>query len=247
MADQKPQSGSQTSDTDMASWKPGSEPDKAKSVASKGDFGIPAGSGPSLDREYTSENTKRSDPGAAQPWDWEHDGVRDHGAGARDTGPGSASGGDLDPDIVGVGSGGEGIAQSGPDDPPGADDTEDGRLHTSPPPLRQGNAVIEPAHGLNQTGVGRVGGSKRVQGSTVQGSDYASGPPNLGPDAATNPDAQQDDSFASEISAGEALGQDLPMPPASDTQGLAEENNELYPVKDDPDQGDIDSSRTDRA
>src|SRR5690242_19538609 len=85
---------------DMTSWKPGSEPDKAKDVAAKGDFGVPAT--PSADRDYVSENTRHSDPGAALPFSFEHDGVRDHGAGARDSGPGSASAGDLDTDIIGV-------------------------------------------------------------------------------------------------------------------------------------------------
>jgi hypothetical protein len=231
----------------MESWKPGSEPDKAKQVGGTGDFGVPAGTGPSVDRDYASKNTKRSDPGAAQPYDWEHDGVRDHGAGARDSGPGSASGGDVDADIIGVGAGGAGVAASGPNDPPGADDTDGSPVRTPVPSRRQGDAVIEPARGLNQTGVGRVGGSKRVAGSTAQGSDYASGPPNLGPDAANNPDAEQDDSFAGEVSAGEALGQDLGIPPSSDTQGLPEENNERYPVTDDYEDGDIDSSRTDRS
>jgi hypothetical protein len=237
---------SQAPDTDLASWKPGSEADKAKFVKSRGDFGIPVGSSPTLDREYVSQNTRRSDPGATQPYGWEHQGVRDHGAGARDAGPGSASGGDLDPDIVGVGTGGEGLAQSGPDDCLGADETDGRPVHTPPPPQRQGDAIIEPARGMNQTGVGRVGGSKRIKGTTIQGSDDSGGPPNVGPDAANSPDLEQDDSFASGVSAGEALGQDLGLPPSSDTQGLPEENNERYPLTDDPEEGDIDSNQIDR-
>ena len=43
--------------------------------------------GRTAERDYTSRNTKVSDPGASSPYDFEHDGVRDHGAGGRDTGP----------------------------------------------------------------------------------------------------------------------------------------------------------------
>ena len=63
MADERRQPDSK----DMASWKPGSESDQAKNVGGKGDFGVPVGSGPSRERQYVSENTKVSDPGAAQP------------------------------------------------------------------------------------------------------------------------------------------------------------------------------------
>src|SRR5689334_7359045 len=91
---------------DMASWRPGSEPDRAKDAGGARDFGVPEGTGPSPDRDYVSRNTRASDPGAAQPMDWERDGVRDHGAGGPASGPGSSSGGDLDPDVIGLGTGG---------------------------------------------------------------------------------------------------------------------------------------------
>src|SRR5438045_2324637 len=76
--------------------------------------------------------------------------------------------------------------------------------------------------------------------------DPGATPPYVGPEAANNPDAEEDDSFAGEISAGEALGQDLPLPPSSDTQGLSEESSASYPLTDDPDDGELDSSRLDR-
>src|SRR5437667_12211410 len=78
---------------DMASWKPGSEAEKAKNVEAKGDFGVPVGSGPSRERDYVTQNTKRADPGAAPPRSGADDGgegLRTPGAGgfARAEGPG---------------------------------------------------------------------------------------------------------------------------------------------------------------
>jgi hypothetical protein len=201
-----------------ASLKPGSSPEDARKVGGKGDFGGPEGglTGRTADRDYVSRNTKVSDPGASSPYDFEHDGVRDHGAGGRDTGPGSASGGDVDPDIVGVGTGGSGIATSGvigrpagPDDSSGSSDEFASGGH---------------AQGRNQT----LTGSKRVTGgSTVaRDTDASTGVDAQGASAVTNPihEAGGDvkhspndaygDSFASEISLGEASGED--------TQGLVE-------------------------
>jgi hypothetical protein len=126
--------------------KPGSNPEDAHNVGGKGDFGAPAGGEHTAERDYVSRNTKASDPGNAQPWDFEHDGKRDHGAGARDTGPGSGSGGDIDPDIVGVGTGGSTFTQSGViGRPPGPDDSDG-----------SSNEFASGAHaeGRNQSGAG---------------------------------------------------------------------------------------------
>src|SRR5207302_1704807 len=141
-----------------------------------------------------SNNTKMSDPGAAKPQAWEHDGVRDHGAGAPDEGTGSGSEGDVDTDFVGVGTGGSTISASGPSYSRGADDT-DGSINkpAAAPAIHQGNAVIEPASGRNQTGVGKVGASDPISGSVVQREDITSGASGQGADAATNPDARGDD------------------------------------------------------
>jgi hypothetical protein len=87
-----------------------------------GDFGAPESD--VIERTYTSENTKRADPGAAPPRST-FEGNRTGGAGGNYAGPGSSSGGDLDPDIIGFGKGDEigGVAASGKiHDPPGPDD-----------------------------------------------------------------------------------------------------------------------------
>ena len=121
--------------------------------------------------------------------------------------------GDIDPDIVGVGTGGSGIALSGNiGRPPGPDDS-DGSSDEF--------AAGGHAEGRNQTLTGnKVGGSKLVRGgSTIQGDVDASTADGQGASAVTNPvhEAGGDlrhsprdnygDSFASEISLGEASGE----------------------------------------
>ena len=195
---------------------------------------MPVGSGSSRQREYVSDNTQLSDPGMAKPFAGEQDGVRDHGAGARNEGTGSGSEGDVDTDFIGAG--GTGLAATGPGDDPGPDDS-DGTSNQFASPLpaaaRHGQAVVEPAQGRNQTSVGRVGGSKRVTGTTVAGDiDMQTGPPGQGADAATNPTARGDDSFAGEVSSGEAQGQDLSMGPSQETQGAMPGDNQVDGQKD---------------
>ena len=197
----------------MANWKPGSESGEAKDVAAPGDFGVPVGSGPSRERDYVNENTRRSDPGVSQPADWEEIGVRDHGAGAPASGPGSSSAGDLDPDIVGVGTGGTGVAQSAPDDSPGPDDVTDATdafASGTPANVRPGGSAREPR-------------APRSRGNSINGDlDMQNGSGGRGADAATNP-ARGDDSFAGEISSGEARGDDLPFDEPPDAQGGSDE------------------------
>jgi len=199
------------------SWKPGSGPSAGKEA--KGDFGVPAGTEPSLDRDYTSQNTKASDPGTTQPMGWEHDGKRDHGVGVPDSGPGSGSAGDLDPDIIGVGTGGTGVSVSGPDDDDGpvANDID--------PNARPSDAMAAGGHarGENQSGVGKLGGAKPIRGSTVQTGDLTMDQSPQGSDAATNPiayDGGNDDSFQGEVSRGESRGEDQPIEP-NDPRGDA--------------------------
>jgi len=218
-----------------AALKPGSSAEDAHKVGGKGDFGAPEGglTGRTAERDYTSRNTKVSDPGASAPYDFEHDGVRDHGAGGRDTGPGSASGGDIDPDIIGVGTGGSGVAASGnigrapgPDDSTGSSDEFASGAH---------------AQGRNQTLTGnKVGGSKRVSGGSTasrdtdastggdpQGAAAVTNPLHeLGGDVKHSPNDAYGDAFASEISLGEASGEDAGLSPSSDTQGLVEGDNQ---------------------
>lgn len=205
MAERKNQEQSK----DFADWKPGSESKDAKNVGGEGDFGVPVGAGPSLDRDYVNENTKRADPGAAQQMDWDPDGKRDHGVGAADSGPGSGSAGDIDPDIIGVGTGGSGITASGVTGRPLGPDDSDGTSAEF--------ASGAPAQGRNQTHVGQVGGSKRVQGDVQTRGQDASTNEGEGGDAITNPQARGDDAFAGEVSSGEARGEDNEA--ANDTDG----------------------------
>jgi hypothetical protein len=192
---------------DMASWKPGSDAASAGKVAGEGDFGVPAGAGPSRERDYVSGNTKRSDPGNAMPRSGEDDGLRTTGAGAQAAGDGSGSGGDLDPDIIGVGTG-TGVSISGPSGRIGADDS-DGSSNEM--------ASGGPAAGRNQAGVHHVGGSKRVHGTTFDRSrgDASTTGDGQGAGAITNPAFRGDDSFAAEISSGEAAGDDQPLQPGN--------------------------------
>ncbi len=101
--------------------KVGSDSGAAKGVGGKGDFGVPEND--TINRTYTSSNTRASDRGAAQPHAGEGEG-RVAGVGGNASGRGSSSGGDLDTDIIGVGTGGSGISQSGGGQPPGPDDSD---------------------------------------------------------------------------------------------------------------------------
>jgi hypothetical protein len=193
---------------DMASWKPGSDAASAGKVGGGGDFGVPAGAGPSRDRDYVSENTKRSDPGNAMPRSGETEGLRTTGAGAAAAGDGSGSGGDLDPDFIGVGTGGSGVAMSGPSDRRDKSESDG----TSAEMASGG-----PAAGRNQAGVHHVGGSKRVAGTTFDRSRGDGSTTGDGQGAAvSNPAARGNDAFAGEISGGEALGEDNAMGDSSD-------------------------------
>ena len=228
-------SGATSRGKKMNTWKPGSEPARARNVAARGDFGVPVGTGRTRDRDYVTQNTKRIDRGTQHPASHEHDGDRSSGAGGTYSGPGSSSGGDLDTDITGVGFGG-GVSQAGPDDHVGADasDGTSNEFASPVPPGRPGEVDVVPAQRRNQRGVGKVGGSKRVRGSVVsRDADVSTGQDAQGADAATNPNARGDDSFAAEISGGEASGEDLPISPSSDTQGARRGDNQIRgPQKD---------------
>lgn len=188
----------QGTNPDDQQGKVGSDPEAAKAFGGKRDFGVPANKGRTRDRDYTSQNAKASDPGAAQPHSSEFTGVRTHGAGGMASGEGSSSGGDIDPDIIGLGDGGSGIAASPPGHRPGADDTDGSTNEMASGP---------PAAGENETDVGKIGGPSPVYRSMVQANPDLQNPPgNEGADAASNPDARDDDSFRGEVSAsGESL------------------------------------------
>lgn len=167
--------------------KPGSSSDDAKSIGGKGDFGVPESD--VVERTYTSANTRYSDPGHAEP----RGGANscETGVGANASGPASSSGGDLDPDMVGIGTG-RGVSQSGPDTnfSGGPDEAQNQSSRHS--------SLRAPVQHLNQPGAGESTVSRTKDAST--GADAQ------GADAATNPSARQDDSFSAEISTDEASG-----------------------------------------
>jgi hypothetical protein len=183
--------------------KVGSDPEAIHQFGGKHDFGVPADDRHTVEREYVSENTKASDPGAAQPASSEFEGNRTHGAGGKATGDGSSSGGDLDPDLIGVGTGGSGVADNPAKfDRPGADDTEGSSSDMASGP---------PAKGENQTGVGKIGGpigEPHRGDATVnpEGDITTQGPG----DAAANMEHEQADAFPGEVSFHEAEGEDNP-------------------------------------
>jgi hypothetical protein len=156
-----------------------------------GDFGVRESD--VVERTYTSLNTKRADPGAA-PARSTFEGARTTGAGGNHSGPGSSSGGDLDPDIIGFGKGemAGGIAASGKiHEPPGPDDaTGTSRDFASGPPA---------APNLRPASTGQI------KGSTVQEPDERTVGPQ-GADAVSRSDGS--DAFAGEISSAEASGRD---------------------------------------
>ena len=181
----------------MENWKPGNEPPQNDAP---GDFGAPAGESHPLERDYVSQNTKRSDPGVAQPRSGESaNGTRTSGVGGSASGDGSSSGGDINTDVIGIGTG-SGVAVSGPDDEPGADDV------FSDESVSDVFASGGHAKGEKEIDARRIGRDDRVKGSTVSvGDDRTTAP--VGADSATT-SAHDDDSFAGEISSGEAGGQD---------------------------------------
>lgn len=188
--------GTRKKQTDLTKLKPGSSVTDAKKVSGEGDFGAPADDVNA--RTYTSENTRRSDPGGAQiSSSEEHRGERTAGVSSNDAGPGSGSGGDIDTSFVGV-AGGSGLAddiikehQDGLDDSVG----------TSAEFASGG-----PARGENQTHVGKVGGGKRVTGRTRQLYPQESDTDDQGADVASRDDGLPGDAFQGEVSADEASG-----------------------------------------
>jgi hypothetical protein len=177
-----------------ANLKPGSSPDDARAVGGEGDFGARADQENRIDREYASRNTRNSDPGVAHPRS-SVGGVRDAGVGGNEVGPGANSGGDVDTDIIGVGTGGTGIAQSGTTGrPPGPDDSDGTSREFASGPPAQGEKGPN-AGKVKGTTMDRTGGGRESQ---AEGE---------GADSATSPSKFGDDSFKGEISSGEAGGQ----------------------------------------
>jgi hypothetical protein len=140
----------------------------------KGDFGVPADDTRNANR--VSEQTKHRGGSVEPPREGDlqpRAGVesREAGVGGREAGAGSSSGGDLDPDITGVGSAGDGLAEGGPDDA-----NSIGQAETSAD--RDDFASGPPARGDNQPATGRP--KARTRGSSTNdrtGGDTRSGNP----------------------------------------------------------------------
>lgn len=174
--------------------KPGSSSADAAALSGERDFGIHEKD--VAERTYTSQNTKAADHGSAQPNSYEHTGNRQSGAGARDSGPGSASGGDIDTDFVGLGGVGlsSNIDKQAPHD---ASDTDGSSRNAA-----SGNAST----GQRPTDVGAVGGFHEQVNVVTAGND---GNSDAGADAVSHTDPNDiDDSFRGEVSSAEASGRD---------------------------------------
>jgi hypothetical protein len=176
--------------------KVGSDSEAAKALAGGGDFGVRESD--TRGREYTSANTRASDPGAAQPHAGE-DQNRTAGVGGNASGVGSSSGGDLDTDIIGVGTGGSGVAASGPRGTPGPDDSDGSAREFASGPSTK-NFKGAKAGKVEGDALDHSGGDIETTASG-RGADAASRSARPDPD-------DLDDSFRGEVSTGEASGQD---------------------------------------
>jgi hypothetical protein len=169
--------------------KVGSDPEAAKQVGGKGDFGAPESD--RIEREYASRADRNQDPGAPPPHS-SGDGTRVSGVGANNSGPGSGSGGDLDPDIIGVGTGGAGVAASGMIHEPAGPDT------AQPTSQRDPNRIVT------------RGNTESIKGTTVDrsGGDVSTTGGGQGAASVTNPNDPDNDSNVGEISLDESAGGD---------------------------------------
>ena len=184
-----------SSNTDL---KPGSSTADAKALSGEHDFGVRESD--TVERAYTSANTKAADHGAQHPHDYEHKSRRDHGVGVADTGAGSGSAGDIDTDFVGLG----GVGLSNNIDKPAPDDS--GRDARDTDGSSDSAASGGHAKGENQTLVGQVGG-RHEQINVVTTPDART--LDVGADGVSNTnDTEIDDSFRGEVSSSEASGRD---------------------------------------
>lgn len=196
--------------TASASGAVGSDPAAAKHFADKNDFGIPAanaGRFPGVADEAKNQPAGDNLSDARAPGS-ETAENRDAGVGGHASGAGSSSGGDLDTDWVGVGSGGSGLAVGGPDaQRDGADMIDDSSDPFAAAAPRQRN--INPARGAERdTGVVRPT-DMELKGTTVNrdGGDASTTGSGQGAGSVTSAD-NGDDAEAGEINLGEAGGDD---------------------------------------
>jgi hypothetical protein len=188
------------------SGKVGSDPRAVRKVGGKRDFGVPE-TGRERDRAYVSQETKANDPGA-MPERSANPGNRVTGVGGNASGVGSSSGGDIDTDLIGVGAGGSGLAQSGPDRTSGPDivegDQSPSEAFASRQPPRAGGRNLKVDRNRKRPSNRR----EIIKGSTIDrsGGDVSTTDPGQGSAAVTNPRERDDDSFAGEINIDEASG-----------------------------------------
>lgn len=176
--------------------KVGSDSKAAQALGGQGDFGVHEND--TRGREYTSANTRASDPGAAQPHAGEGEN-RVSGVGGNASGVGASSGGDLDTDFIGVGTGGSGIAQKPANEPPGPDDsTGTARDFGSGAPTKNTKG---PKAGKV------IGDAMDHSGGDIESTAEGRGAAAVSRPSRGDPD-QLDDSFAGEVSQDEAAGQD---------------------------------------
>jgi hypothetical protein len=175
----------------VSDQKVGSDRSAAAHFAEAGDFGIPAAE--------AAKHTEAADEAKYQPAGDHHadprpprsgeQGDRDSGVGGLDSGPGSSSGGDLDTDLVGVGTHGSGMSIAGPDARKGGPDM-----------IRSGSQPHKSHAHVPKT---------QTRGTTVNQSDADFTTIGNGTGASTvTPFETGDDAAAGEISQGEALGDD---------------------------------------
>jgi len=199
MARKQEQGGNrgQKGSSEKPQGKVGSDSAAAKALGGEGDFGVREGD--TIERGYTSANTRASDVGAAQPHAGEGE-DRTSGVGGHVSGAGSSSGGDIDTDVIGVGTGGTGMSQTGPDAESGPDDSD--------------GSAREFASGAPTKNKKGPNAGKVVGGDTMDhgGGDIETTAEGRGADAASRPprgDPERlDDSFVGEVSGGEAAGED---------------------------------------
>jgi hypothetical protein len=174
--------------------KPGSNPDAARDIGGKGDFGIPAKE--AIEQAKHKDDEYAGRPKGSQMSQTGEGSAREHGVGAKGGKRGRGSGGELDPDVIGFGTPGGGGITSGPlNEPPGPDDAD---------------KAIDASQGKRRVDGPNIGGDKRVQGDTVDhsGGDKSTTGSGAGTAAVANTGNEEDDAFAGEVSNDEATGAD---------------------------------------
>ena len=183
----------------LADAKPGSEPTKLNLPH---DFGARADD--TVERQYASQAALNQDPGRLQSRsNDETGGMRQAGAGTTGHGPGAGSGGDIDPDIIGVGTGGRTIAASFPDK----------RERDADGPDRTGGSADvfasgKPANRDNQDRRNLTANDDVPRGGTVTYQHDSADMDAGGADSIRTTDAEDpfEDAAAGEISRGESVG-----------------------------------------